>query len=232
MTNLDPSCMTPLVIGLDPGPKRHKFNAQRTTLDGHAFASKAESHRYAELKLLEKAGEIESLELQPAFPLRVLLTTGTVRGALRAPGSLITLGFDGGIFHDSTALVGTDVKTGVPMDRRLVGMPIWRRQAGTAVAGADGRRRRDSENDVQPLHHPSLPRSRIWREESRARRLAEVRSHSRSMGRAVAGRGRAHQSALSTDSLGWRTHHREPPRARRRRDFRRQRHAGRRRCFT
>lgn len=49
----------------------HKYNAQRTTLDGYTFASKAEAKRYAELKLLEKAGEISELELQPKFPLFV-----------------------------------------------------------------------------------------------------------------------------------------------------------------
>ena len=38
------------------------------TLDGVVFASKAEMTRYAELKLLERAGEIRSLERQPFFP--------------------------------------------------------------------------------------------------------------------------------------------------------------------
>lgn len=62
----------------------HKFNAVRTEVDGVSFASKAEAHRYAELRLLEKAGKIESLELQPVFVLHAPLTTGTVRGALNA----------------------------------------------------------------------------------------------------------------------------------------------------
>ena len=48
----------------------HKFNAVRTEVDGHSFASKAEARRYSELKLLEKAGEIRSLTLQPVFPIR------------------------------------------------------------------------------------------------------------------------------------------------------------------
>lgn len=47
----------------------HKYNAVRTTIDGHTFASKAEAKRYGELRLLEKAGEIERLELQPKFPI-------------------------------------------------------------------------------------------------------------------------------------------------------------------
>lgn len=38
-------------------------------IDGVRFASKAEARRYCELRLLEKAGEIRELELQPKFPL-------------------------------------------------------------------------------------------------------------------------------------------------------------------
>jgi hypothetical protein len=49
--------------------KPHKYRAVRTTVDGVTFASKAEARRYAELKLLEKAGEIHGLTLQPGFPL-------------------------------------------------------------------------------------------------------------------------------------------------------------------
>lgn len=49
----------------------HKFNAVRTTIDGITFASKAEGHRYAQLKMLQRVGEIEALELQPKFPLTV-----------------------------------------------------------------------------------------------------------------------------------------------------------------
>lgn len=50
---------------------KHKYGAVRTEVDGIAFASKAEARRYQELKLLQKAGEIEGLELQPKFPLIV-----------------------------------------------------------------------------------------------------------------------------------------------------------------
>ena len=48
---------------------QNKYRAKRTTLDGITFASKREAERYAELRLLEKAGEITGLELQPRFPL-------------------------------------------------------------------------------------------------------------------------------------------------------------------
>jgi len=48
---------------------RSKYNAKPTTVDGIRFASKAEARRYGELKLLERAGEIRNLELQPLYPI-------------------------------------------------------------------------------------------------------------------------------------------------------------------
>ncbi len=49
----------------------HKYGAIPTTVDGIRFQSKAEAHRYQELRLLEKAGHIKGLELQPKFPIHV-----------------------------------------------------------------------------------------------------------------------------------------------------------------
>ena len=54
---------------------RSKYNAKRTTVHGTTFASQREAKRYCELLLLEKAGEIQHLELQPVYPIEV-------RGAL------------------------------------------------------------------------------------------------------------------------------------------------------
>jgi hypothetical protein len=51
--------------------RAHKYGAIPTTIDGIRFASKKEAGRYLELRLLEKAGEIRGLELQPKFPLLV-----------------------------------------------------------------------------------------------------------------------------------------------------------------
>ena len=39
------------------------------TMDGITFDSKAEMKRYAELRLLERAGEVRDIELQPEFVL-------------------------------------------------------------------------------------------------------------------------------------------------------------------
>lgn len=47
---------------------RNRFPAKRTIVDGFTFASKREAQRYGELKLLQIAGEIKELRLQPAFP--------------------------------------------------------------------------------------------------------------------------------------------------------------------
>ena len=51
--------------------KRSKYGNKKTEVDGITFDSKAEARRYGELKLLERAGEIRSLELQPSFALEV-----------------------------------------------------------------------------------------------------------------------------------------------------------------
>lgn len=45
-----------------------KYKAIATTIDNIKFASKAEANRYSELKLLQRAGTISNLELQPRYP--------------------------------------------------------------------------------------------------------------------------------------------------------------------
>lgn len=48
---------------------KSKFFAVPVEIDGIRFASKKEGKRYQELKLLERAGQITRLELQPRFDL-------------------------------------------------------------------------------------------------------------------------------------------------------------------
>jgi len=50
----------------------HKYRAVPTWYDGVRFASKAEMRRYIDLRLLERAGHIRNLELQPRFPIEVM----------------------------------------------------------------------------------------------------------------------------------------------------------------
>lgn len=49
----------------------HKYHAIPTEVEGIRFASRLEARRYQELRLMERAGEIRDLELQPRYPLRV-----------------------------------------------------------------------------------------------------------------------------------------------------------------
>lgn len=45
----------------------NKYKAKRHTFDGKTFASGRELRRYKELLLLQQAGEISNLELQPRY---------------------------------------------------------------------------------------------------------------------------------------------------------------------
>lgn len=45
----------------------HKYSARAVTIDGIRFASQAEGKRYAQLKLMQQAGEITGLQLQPQW---------------------------------------------------------------------------------------------------------------------------------------------------------------------
>lgn len=46
-----------------------KYHNAKTVLDGIKFDSKLEAERYEQLKILERAGVIRGLELQPSFEL-------------------------------------------------------------------------------------------------------------------------------------------------------------------
>lgn len=48
-----------------------KFGAVATVVDGLTFHSKREAHYYAQYKILERAGKIGNLELQPKFPVHI-----------------------------------------------------------------------------------------------------------------------------------------------------------------
>lgn len=55
-------------------PKPHKYGARRTELDGISFPSMKEASRYAELVLMEQAGEITDLEVDARTPIRYELS--------------------------------------------------------------------------------------------------------------------------------------------------------------
>lgn len=52
-------------------PKPSKYGNKRVRVDGYDFDSKAEAKRYAELRLLQRAGNIKTLSVHPRFPLEV-----------------------------------------------------------------------------------------------------------------------------------------------------------------
>lgn len=58
-----------------------KYGAIPTEVDGIRFASRREAKRYGELKMLEKAGAIRNLELQPTF---TIVINGVRIGSYRA----------------------------------------------------------------------------------------------------------------------------------------------------
>ncbi len=48
---------------------KRKYGNRKVTLDGYQFDSVREATRYSQLQLLQRAGQISSLELQPRFEL-------------------------------------------------------------------------------------------------------------------------------------------------------------------
>lgn len=66
-------------VGPSTGAKPNKYGAVRTELDGYKFDSKKEAKRYGELKLLERAKQIESLEVHPRYS---LIVAGTQVGVV------------------------------------------------------------------------------------------------------------------------------------------------------
>lgn len=50
-------------------PSAAKYRNRKTERDGIEFDSKREAERYTQLRLLERAGKIHSLALQPSFTL-------------------------------------------------------------------------------------------------------------------------------------------------------------------
>lgn len=62
-----------------PQKRRSKYGAVKTTVDGVVFDSAAEARRYRVLKLMEKAGEIHALALQPRYALGVVPGDGVFK---------------------------------------------------------------------------------------------------------------------------------------------------------
>jgi len=64
-------------------PKPSKYRAQKVTIDGITFDSKKEGARYQQLLMMQRAGKIHNLELQPSFELAPAVTiAGKTKRAL------------------------------------------------------------------------------------------------------------------------------------------------------
>ena len=50
-------------------PRRNKYGAIKTKVDGIVFDSRAEARYYQQLKVLEKAGKISGLVCHPRYPI-------------------------------------------------------------------------------------------------------------------------------------------------------------------
>lgn len=70
LEDLPPKLREQAEIKLGLQEKKNKFNASKTEVDGIKFDSKAEAEYYANLKMLERAGVIHDLKLQPRFLLQ------------------------------------------------------------------------------------------------------------------------------------------------------------------
>ena len=58
---------------------RSKYGARKTTVDGITFDSHKEAERYIELRLLQRAGKITKLKLQPEYELLPGFTVDGIR---------------------------------------------------------------------------------------------------------------------------------------------------------
>ncbi len=104
--------------------RRNKFSAKRTVLDGIPFDSKREAKRWAELCLLEKAGEIADLRRQ--VPLELEGRDGPL---MTRTGRRMRLTVD---------FAYTDLRTGRTIYEDAKGVPTRDYEVRRAVAAAQG----------------------------------------------------------------------------------------------
>lgn len=94
-------------------PKRPKYSNVKTEYGGHKFDSKKEAARYQELLLLEKAGKIARLKLQPRYDIVIQGVPIKIKSDKSPNGRKVQYVADFqymAIRDDSTKLVIEDVK--------------------------------------------------------------------------------------------------------------------------
>jgi len=93
-------------------PRRSKFGAVKTVVDGITFDSKAEARYYGQLRLLERAGEISNLRLQVPF----VLAPAVVLGGRKRPALRYLADFT---YETSAGTVVADVKGAITDSYRI-----------------------------------------------------------------------------------------------------------------
>jgi len=68
--------INPLGAACGQPPRRSKYNAVPTVVDGIRFASKAEAQAFQTLKIAESKGLVTDLRLQPRYELQAKFTDG------------------------------------------------------------------------------------------------------------------------------------------------------------
>lgn len=89
-----------------------KYKNEPSIIDGHRFPSKKEARRYSQLKILEKAGEIHSLQLQVAFELQPKFKnpeTGETIRAIKYIADFVYKDSEGNIHIEDAKGFNTDV---------------------------------------------------------------------------------------------------------------------------
>jgi len=104
--------------------RKNKYSAQRTTLDGITFDSKKEARRWAELCLLQKAGEIADLIRQVPITLE-----GRQGPLLTRTGRRMRITVD---------FAYTDLVSGLTVYEDAKGVPTRDYEVRRAVAAAQG----------------------------------------------------------------------------------------------
>ena len=90
--------------------KTNKYKAIKTTVDGITFDSKKEAARYQELKLLEQQGIINTLVLQPVYPIVIDGEPVRIRSNGYPNGRKVSYIADFSYISESGELVTEDVK--------------------------------------------------------------------------------------------------------------------------
>lgn len=100
--------------------RKNKYSAIKTEVDGIKFDSKAEARRYQNLRLLEKAGEISELSLQPRYD---LVVNGKKCGFYKADFKYIENGKE--VVEDVKGITTTVYKLKKKLVKAIYGIDIY-----------------------------------------------------------------------------------------------------------